>query len=70
MKQLDSAAKALGFGNEVEILRKPKRVLQAEIPVKMDNGKTKKFKAYRVQYNDFRGPFKGGIRFHPQVDLN
>jgi len=70
MTQLDGAAKALNLGNKVNILKKPKRILKAEIPVKMDNSQTKKFKAFRVQYNNTRGPFKGGIRFHPQVDLN
>jgi len=70
MTQLDSAAKTLGLGNEVNILKKPKRILKAEIPIKMDNGQVKKFKAFRVQYNNSRGPFKGGIRFHPQVNLN
>jgi len=70
MTQLDGAAKALDLGTKVKILYKPKRILKAEIPVIMDNKKTKKFKAFRVQYNDVRGPFKGGIRFHQQVDLN
>ena len=36
----------------------------------MDNGKIKNFRGYRVQYNNARGPYKGGIRFHPQVDLS
>jgi glutamate dehydrogenase/leucine dehydrogenase len=51
-------------------LREPKRVIRVTFPVKMDNGKTRMFKAYRVQYNDARGPFKGGIRYHPQVSLD
>lgn len=54
----------------LERLKKPKRVLEVSIPVKMDSGDTKVFTGYRVQFNDVRGPFKGGIRFHPQVDLN
>lgn len=70
MTQLKSASKILKLGKKVDVLKKPKRILKAVIPVKMDNGQTKKFKAFRVQYNDSRGPFKGGIRFHPQVDLN
>src|SRR4030042_714986 len=36
----------------------------------MDDGSLKIFKGYRVQYNDIRGPYKGGLRFHPQVDLD
>lgn len=70
MIQLDGAAKALGIGSKVKKLYRPERIIKAVIPVKMDDGKIKKFQAYRVQYNNLRGPFKGGIRFHPQVDLN
>lgn len=71
MIQLDKAAALADFDqNLIKILKKPKRILQAAIPVKMDNGGTEIFDAYRVQYNDVRGPFKGGIRFHPETDLN
>jgi len=56
--------------DEMEILKHPQKVLEVSIPVMMDNGKIKVFDGYRVQYNDIRGPFKGGIRFHPQVDLD
>jgi glutamate dehydrogenase/leucine dehydrogenase len=45
-----------------------KRFLEVNIPVKMDNGEVKIFKGYRSQYNDARGPFKGGIRFHENVN--
>lgn len=54
----------------LEVLRKPKRILQVTFPVKMDDGKIKYFEGYRVQYNDARGPTKGGIRFHPAVCLD
>ncbi|MCR9245284.1 MAG: Glu/Leu/Phe/Val dehydrogenase [bacterium] len=47
----------------------PRRVLEVAIPVRMDDGSLKVFRGYRVQYDDSRGPFKGGIRFHPSVDL-
>lgn len=50
-------------------LSQPSKVLEFEIPVKMDNGRLKKFSGFRVQYNNWRGPFKGGIRFHPEVNL-
>jgi len=53
----------------VKHLEKPDRILKYEIPVKMDNGKINKFHAYRVQHNNARGPYKGGIRYHPEVDL-
>lgn len=56
--------------DEIEILKNPKRVIEVSIPVEMSNGKLKVFTGYRVQYNDIRGPFKGGLRYHPQVDLN
>lgn len=70
MAQLDMAAEIMGNTDKLGSLRKPNNILQAEISVKMDSGKTKKFKAYRVQYNDSCGPYKGGIRFHPDVDLD
>ena len=53
-----------------QILAHPKRQLTVSLPVKMDNGKTQVFTGYRVQYNDARGPFKGGIRYHPGVTLD
>ncbi|MFA5358729.1 MAG: Glu/Leu/Phe/Val dehydrogenase [Patescibacteria group bacterium] len=71
MKQLDVAAKYLDFEPEIlDKLRSPKRAFNFSLPVKMDNGTTKTFEGYRVQYNDARGPFKGGIRFHPKADMN
>lgn len=56
--------------NISKILQAPKRILQASIPIKMDDGRTEVFKAYRVQFNDARGPCKGGIRYHWNVDLD
>jgi len=53
-----------------EILKRPQRILEVGIPVRMDDGTTKVFEGYRVQYNDARGPFKGGIRFHPKTNLS
>lgn len=52
------------------VLRECKREFTVHFPVKMDNGSTKLFTGYRVQHNDNRGPFKGGIRFHPDVNLD
>lgn len=48
-------------------LQDPQKVLEVNIPVKMDNGETRMFKGFRAQFNDARGPYKGGIRFHPGV---
>ncbi len=53
-----------------QVLAHPKRELTVSLPVKMDNGKIQVFTGYRVQYNDARGPFKGGIRYHPGVTLD
>lgn len=50
-------------------LSAPRRVLEVSIPVRMDDGTLRLFRGYRVQYDDSRGPCKGGIRYHPQVDL-
>ncbi|TLX82656.1 MAG: Glu/Leu/Phe/Val dehydrogenase [Thaumarchaeota archaeon] len=70
LKQLDDAAKILKLDSGIhEMLAMPKKVLTVAIPVKMDNGKIRVFTGYRSQHNDFRGPHKGGIRYHPGVTL-
>src|SRR5689334_1903193 len=71
MAQLQAAAKVMNLDKQVlGSLQKPQRVLEVSIPVKMDRGDTKVFAGYRVQFNDARGPFKGGIRYHWQTNLN
>lgn len=71
LAQLKKAAELINLDTMVfEILKKPKRILRFSIPVKMDDGSIKVFDGYRVQWNDARGPFKGGIRFHPKTNLN
>ena len=52
------------------LLSQPQRILNVSIPVKMDDGKTRIFQGYRVQYNNSRGPYKGGIRYHSNVSLD
>jgi glutamate dehydrogenase/leucine dehydrogenase len=52
-----------------KIMAKPQRILMVNIPVRMDNGGYEVFEGYRVQHCDVLGPFKGGIRFHPEVTL-
>jgi glutamate dehydrogenase/leucine dehydrogenase len=70
-KQLGDAIKLLGYDQNVfEVLSHPKEYMEVSIPVKMDNGKIKVFKGYRVHYNDARGPCKGGIRYHPNVSVD
>ncbi|MDG7038220.1 MAG: Glu/Leu/Phe/Val dehydrogenase [Nitrososphaerota archaeon] len=71
LTQLKKGIDALGVSNEIyEMLSVPNREVHVELPVKMDNGKIKVFHGYRVQHNNARGPYKGGIRFHPQVSIN
>jgi glutamate dehydrogenase len=71
MQQLQNAADVVGIDDNVlELLQKPQRIHEIAIPVKMDDGKLKTFRGYRVQYNNARGPYKGGIRFHPMVDID
>jgi glutamate dehydrogenase (NAD(P)+) len=48
----------------------PKREVQVQIPVEMDDGRLETFIGYRVQHDDARGPMKGGLRYHPEVDLD
>ena len=69
--QLDEVAEILHLEPSIHaILREPMREIQVSIPVKMDDGLTKIFTGFRVQYNNARGPFKGGIRFHPDETID
>ncbi|TET53358.1 MAG: Glu/Leu/Phe/Val dehydrogenase [Anaerolineales bacterium] len=70
-KQLAQAAKIMGLDAAThELLRWPLRELHVTLPVKMDDGTTKVFHGFRVQYNDARGPTKGGLRFHPAETID
>jgi len=70
-KQLDDAAQKLGLDKAThELLRWPMQELRVTIPVKMDDGSTKIFHAFRIQYNTARGPAKGGIRWHPDETVD
>lgn len=71
LENLERAISKLEVERRVaERLRTPERVLEVEVPVKMDDGGEKLFKGFRVQHNSARGPTKGGIRFHPSVSLD
>ena len=71
LKKLDKAKDTIKFNDKIyEILTRPQRIIEVNIPVEMDSGETKIFTGYRVQYNNFRGPYKGGIRYHHNVDMN
>ncbi len=68
---LERAAKVCNLETYVAtILSQPKNEIIVNFPVKMDSGEVRLFKGYRVQHNNLLGPFKGGIRFHPQVSLD
>ncbi|HOT90462.1 MAG TPA: Glu/Leu/Phe/Val dehydrogenase [Anaerolineae bacterium] len=70
-KQLDMAAEIIQLEPAVhELLRWPVRELHVTLPVKMDDGSTEIFHGFRVQYNDSRGPTKGGLRFHPHETID
>lgn len=68
---LDRAAKAVGLKEDDYILlRYPERELKVSVPVRMDDGSVHVFEGYRVQHSTSRGPAKGGIRFHPDVNID
>ena len=68
---LDQASQVLKFPEKLrDILMQPKNEIMVHFPVRMDDGKTRMFKGYRIQHNNLLGPFKGGIRFHESVRLD
>jgi glutamate dehydrogenase (NAD(P)+) len=70
-RQLDEAADALGLDPAThELLRWPMHEIRVTMPVRMDDGSTRIFHGFRVQYNCARGPAKGGIRWHPQETID
>jgi glutamate dehydrogenase/leucine dehydrogenase len=54
----------------IKYLTKPQRIINVNIPITLDNGSVKTFSGYRVQHNNARGPYKGGVRYHPSVSLD
>jgi glutamate dehydrogenase/leucine dehydrogenase len=71
MSQLDRAIKVKPFPEEfLSRLHQPNREIRIAIPVTMDDGSLSIFEGYRVQYNNARGPYKGGIRYHQDTDIN
>ncbi|MCX6001316.1 MAG: Glu/Leu/Phe/Val dehydrogenase [Chloroflexi bacterium] len=70
-KQVDKCARIMKLDPDVtDVLKNPMRELHVSLPVRMDNGTVKVFHGYRVQYNDAKGPTKGGIRFHPDETID
>jgi len=70
LKQIKKASELMKLDKDIEdILSRPQNIIEVDIPVQMDDGSSKVFKGFRVQHNNSLGPYKGGIRFHPQVDM-
>ena len=71
---IDTMTKAMELGHidqsMFEILKNPQREIKVYLPVEMDDGTVRVFEGYRVQHSNIRGPFKGGIRYHQNCDLN
>jgi glutamate dehydrogenase (NAD(P)+) len=69
--QLRRAVEQLGLSeNEWQTLSTPRRILEVAVPLRRDNGNVDMYKGFRVQYSTTRGPSKGGVRFHPEIDMN
>jgi len=70
----DQVKEAAGFLKlslpALKVLITPQRILKSDVVIKRDNGQSESFTGFRIQFNDARGPFKGGIRFHPQASLD
>ena len=70
LKNLEEAGESININrNVLERLKKPRRAIRVAIPVRMDDETVQVFNGYRVQHNHTLGPFKGGIRYHPSVDM-
>ncbi|MGH2611150.1 MAG: Glu/Leu/Phe/Val family dehydrogenase, partial [Tepidiformaceae bacterium] len=71
LKTMKESAARLSLDAEVvDLLSSSWREMRAQLPVRMDNRKLRIFEGYRVQHNGARGPYKGGVRFHPKADLD
>lgn len=71
LNQLEKSSELLQLEADIlNVLKKPQKIILVSIPVRMDDGSIEVFDGYRVQFNNAKGPYKGGIRFHPEVDLN
>jgi len=71
LSQLKTAAEVAKIDqNFIERIQYPDRYIEVTIPIIMDDGSQKIFTGFRSQHNNARGPYKGGIRFHPEVNLD
>ncbi|HVE46964.1 MAG TPA: Glu/Leu/Phe/Val dehydrogenase [Acidimicrobiales bacterium] len=70
LERLDDAAELMAIDPDIHrMLRTPRRVLEVAVPVRMDDGKVEVFQGWRVHHDTTRGPAKGGLRFHPDLDV-
>ena len=71
LQVMEEAACELGFHeDDVVTFTHPERELQVSVPVRMDDGSVRVFQGFRVQHSSLRGPCKGGVRYHPDVEMN
>jgi len=71
LKNLEHASKILNLSDEQKkAMQNPYNTIETKIEITKDNGEKAEFDAYRVQFNNARGPYKGGIRFHPDADID
>src|SRR4030042_3385252 len=69
-EEVAKAAKIIRLNEDVlHLLAEPQRIVEVHFPARMDSGYLEIFHGYRIQHNNWRGPYKGGIRFHPEVDM-
>src|SRR5437764_4325008 len=67
----DEAADLVRLKDEMyDVLKTPYREIDVQVPIRLDDGRLKTLRGYRVQHNGARGPYKGGMRYHPSVDLD
>jgi len=71
LRQLRAAVKRTNIDPLLALqLENPDRVMEVSVPLRMDDGSVRVFQGFRVQHNNIRGPYKGGLRYHPQVDMD
>ncbi len=71
LQQFDAAANVLKLApNQIAVIKEPRRIVEVKLPVRMDDGSIEVFRGFRVQHNIARGPAKGGVRFHPDVNID
>lgn len=71
LRQFDEAASVLRLTpNQIAMIKEPRKTVEVNLPVRMDDGSIRLFKGYRVHHNTARGPAKGGVRFHPDVNVD